>query len=219
MGAALQGLTDVARQRANVRTLGADHADGDLRVFLMAEFATQQFYFVNAQGLGFEFNVFSLARQVIGALAVYLAGRECGRYLHDFSNELRKDLPYGRFGDVCGREGGVNVVLEVKARCGGSETQRGYVFFHASLQLFYLFGGPTGAYNHYARSQRVECAGMAYFDFFSAHAARQQPAHFGHQAERCHAQWFFECQYLSCQEIHRPNIRVRIPAARQYQAK
>ena len=195
MCAAAERDADVAGKGADIGTLGAADAQVDFRIIKVA---AREFYAVDAQRLGLQFGLLAFAGEVVGALAVDLAGGEHGRHLHDVARELLGEhAAYLFLRDmICGKSM-VDGVLEVETGRGGAEFQRGFVGLRAALQLLDEFCGAAGADYHHARSQRVERAGMSHFNLASLHAPREQPAHFGNQLKRRHAVGLVEAKDLS----------------------
>ena len=198
VGARLQGLSDVAGEGTDVGSLRAPYTElqGHCRGIEIAEFE-----FVDGDAFGFQFHILSLACQVVGAFSVDLAGGEGGWHLVYIAAEAFEDVGDECGVDVCGGEGLVHLVLQVKARCGGSELQGGDVFLLALLQLLDAFGGLSCADDHDAGSQGVESACMPHLQFLFADGPAEHPPHLSHQLEGGPVQGFVEDEYLSGFEI------------------
>ena len=69
---------------------------------------------------------------------------------------------------------GINAIylcFQIERRCRRSQTQSRYIFFGLILKFFYPFRRPSRAYNHHARSQRIESSRMPHLQFFLFDAA------------------------------------------------
>ena len=84
VGTAVQCLSDVTCQGPDVCAFAAYHPDVCLHGFGVK---CQQFYFVDAQRLGFELYLFSLSGQFVGTVAVDFAGRVGWWHLFDFADK------------------------------------------------------------------------------------------------------------------------------------
>ena len=87
MSTTAEGFTDVACQCTDVSAFGTDHTDGQ-ELFCTCQGTIQEFEFVDAQELGFEFHFLSFASQVVSALAIYLNSGESRRSLPNVTDEL-----------------------------------------------------------------------------------------------------------------------------------
>lgn len=67
-------------------------------------------------------------------------------------------------GDVFGGISSVNLMLQIVAGRGGSQTYVGNVFLGVVLEFLDALRGPSGTHNHDTRSQRVKGSGMTHLE-------------------------------------------------------
>ena len=104
----------------------------------------------------------AVAGQVVGALALYLDGREGGGDLHDVAAELRQggaDFVIGGAGTGCGGYGALGVIGIARL----AETDGEMIDFGAVHNVRHGFGGRPQGDGQNAGGQRVQSAAMAGF--------------------------------------------------------
>ena len=122
-----------------------------------------------------------------------------GRYLWEDSS-LKEDL----YAELAGKEIALEKTEETALPQGITIKIR-----LPLLQSFDILSSAACTNHHYAGSQRVQCACMAYFDFTSAHLLCDEPTHLCHQAKGSDAIGLGKSQNLSVQKVHRKSIFVR----------
>ena len=78
----------------------------------------------------------------------------------------------------------------------------GNIFLRMVLKLFNSFRSLTCTDNHHPRSQRIECAGMAYFQFLHFHPSADVITHMSHNLKRSPPQRFIKIEYFSFFKLH-----------------
>ena len=197
--AALEGLSDVAGQSADIGAFRADDAQGEAHGLAVP---FDHLHFVNAQGLGAQCHVLAAASQIVGPFAFHLARREGGRHLHDFAHKAGQGLVNQGAGDMGSGIGGVDGMLQVVTRRGGSQLEGGHILLHARLQAVDAFGGAARANHHHACGQGVQRTCVAHLNLLAAHSLREQPAHFVDEGKGGDTVGLVEGEYLSSKKVH-----------------
>ena len=92
-------------------------------------------------------------------------------------------------------------MLHIKTCCCGSKFKRSNVFLCVILKFFNTLGGFTRAQEQNTGGQRVESAGMTYFDFCTKFL-RNQSTHTRYQPKRSPFDGLIKRYYFTGVEIH-----------------
>ena len=111
MRPALQCFADVADQRSNVSTFSAD----DVKSCVIGQTQFEDINLFNANGLGCELHVPTFAGQIVGAVAINLAGRKNRRHLQDIALKLSDGFLKAFCRDMCRWEGFIYRMFKIEA--------------------------------------------------------------------------------------------------------